>query len=280
MKKLIKMKKSIHITLLLFLISIIISCNQKKGKDITHLSGNNLEVDHLNIWVNNPKTAKQKLIDAGFTAEPDSLSAIHHGQGTSGRYFRFLNGYLELIFIHNQQEFLQNNTQNPNLDFAERANFKENGASPFSIALKLKEYKVDNIPFQTVKYRQKWMGNNNAIYASKSSKTNLHEPSVFVIYPEIESGTFKSMSDLENFPTENDFWKAFFKHPNGAEKITNITITSSNTNLNSKTIKRLNHLKEVRIKNGENYLLELSFDYNKQKKTIDLRPELPIIVHL
>lgn len=263
-----------------FLCIVLNSCKNKK-KSIRELKTSSaLQIDHLNIWVNNPKTAKQKLIDAGFTAEPDSLSAIHHGQGTSGRYFRFLNGYLELIFVHNQHEFLQNNTQNPNLDFAERANFKENGALPFSIALKLKEYKVDNIPFQTVKYQQKWMGNNNAIYASKSSKINLHEPSVFVIYPEIESGTFKSMSDLENFPTENDFWKAFFKHPNGAKKITNITITSSNTNLTSKTIKSLNHLKEVTIKNGENYLLELFFDNNKQKKTIDLRPELPIIVYL
>jgi len=269
-------KKSISILLIISLL-ISFSCNEKK---ITYASENNLEVDHFNIWVNNPQKAKQKLINAGFTAEPDSLSAIHHGQGTSGRYFRFLNGYLELIFVHNQQEFLQNSKQNPSMDFVERSNFKENGASPFSIALKLKEYKIDNIPFQTIKYQQKWMGSNHAIYASKSSKINLQEPSVFVVYPDIESGTFKSMSDLENFPTENDFWKTFFKHPNGAEKITTISITSRNINLNSKAIQTLNHIKEVRVKNGENYLLELFFDNNKQKKTIDLRPELPIIVYL
>lgn len=261
----------------LFLFPIVCSCVEK---EVLSSSKDNLEVDHLNIWVENPHIAKQKLIDAGFTAEPDSLSAIHHGQGTSGRYFRFLNGYLELIFVHNQHEFLQNNTQNPNLDFAQRANFKENGASPFSIALKLKDYKVENIPFKSVKYQQKWMGSNNAIYASQSSKKNLHEPSVFVIYPEIESGTFKSMSDLDNFPSKNDFWKTFFKHPNGAKKITHITITTTHINLKSKTIKTLNHLDSVTIKKGENYLLELFFDDNTQKKTIDLRPELPIIVYL
>lgn len=263
-----------------FLCIVLNACKNETKTTRELKTSSALKIDHLNIWVNNPKTAKQKLIDAGFTAEPDSLSAIHYGQGTSGRYFRFLNGYLELIFIHKQQEFLQNNTQNPNLDFAERANFKENGALPFSIALKLKEYNVNYIPFQSVKYQQKWMGSNNAIYAAKSSKTNLQEPSVFVVYPEIESDTFKSISDLESFPTENDFWKAFFKHPNGAEKITHVTITSTDINLNSKTIKSLNHLKEVTIKHGKNYLLELFFDNNTQNKTIDLRPELPIIVYL
>lgn len=269
------MLKKLNFIIVILLISF--SCKEKKP---TSTSANNLAIDHFNIWVQNPQKAKQKLIDAGFTAEPDSLSAIHHGQGTSGRYFRFLNGYLELIFVHNQDEFFQNNKQNPDLDFAQRANFKQNNASPFSMALKLKEYDVAEIPFQTVKYQQQWMGDHNAIYASKSSKTNLQEPSVFVVYPEIESGTFSSMQDLDDFPTENDFWKAFFKHPNGAKKLTHITITTTHSTLNSKTIQVLNHLKNVTIKNGKNHLMELFFDDNIQKKTIDLRPELPLIIHI
>ncbi|KOY51996.1 hypothetical protein I602_1556 [Polaribacter dokdonensis DSW-5] len=44
------------------------------------------------------------MTQIGFTSVPDSLSAIHEGQGTTGRYFRFLNSYLELIFVYNQKE--------------------------------------------------------------------------------------------------------------------------------------------------------------------------------
>ena len=63
-----------------------------------------LQVDHLNIWVEDYERAKMRLQEIGFTAIPDSLSAVHEGQGTAGRYFLFLDSYLELIFVHDQQE--------------------------------------------------------------------------------------------------------------------------------------------------------------------------------
>ena len=34
------------------------------------------------------------------------------------------------------------------------------------------------------------------------------------------------------------------------------------------------------VKNGSEHLMELFFDNNVQGKTIDLRPELPLIVYL
>src|SRR5690606_20911339 len=130
--------------IILVLILGFYSCKEKKPpnntNEITQNISSDLEVDHLNIWVNNPTKAKEKLIQIGFTAVPDSLSQIHKGQGTAGRYFNFLNGYLELIFVYNQNELEENNNENKNLDFTARANFEKNGASPFSIALKIKDY--------------------------------------------------------------------------------------------------------------------------------------------
>ena len=241
---------------------------------------NNLQVDHLNIWVKNPEEAKQLLVDAGFTSVPDSNIVIHHGQGTSGKYFHFLNSYLELIFVYDQQEFDKNNEANTLLDFSERANFQKNNASPFSIALKLKEYNLEKIPFEAVKYQQVWMGGNNSIYASKSSKAKLQEPSVFVVYPDIESGTFSSMSDLDNFQADDDHWKEFFKHPNGAEKITKITITTTDLDLKTETIRAINGIDNLTVKKGKEHLMELVFDHNVQGKLFDLRPALPLIIHL
>lgn len=270
--------------IILVLILGFYSCKEKKPQnntnEITQNISSDLEVDHLNIWVNNPTKAKEKLVQIGFTAVPDSLSQIHKGQGTAGRYFNFLNGYLELIFVYNQNELEENNNENKNLDFTARANFEKNGASPFSIALKIKDYNVEKIPFEKVRYHQDWMEENANIYSAKNSKTHLKEPSIFIVYPEIESDRFETLADLKNIPDKYALWREFYKHPNGAKKITNIIITSTDLDLTTKTIRAVNGIENLTVKNGTEHLMELFFDNNIQGKSFDLRPELPLIVHL
>ncbi len=70
----------------------------KKPNGITENISTDLALDHFDIWVENPKNAKEELTNIGLVPVPDSLSQIHAGQDTEGRYFNFLNGYLELIF--------------------------------------------------------------------------------------------------------------------------------------------------------------------------------------
>lgn len=270
--------------LILFLIFCLSSCKNEKNANktlgIPKNVSSDLQLDHFNIWVENPKIAKERLNAIGFTSVPDSLSKIHTGQGTAGRYFHFLNGYLELIFVYNQIELEENNTKNKGLDFTERANFKKNGASPFSIALKVKDYNVEKIPFEKISYHQDWMSRNENIYSAKNSKTHLKEPSIFVVYPEIESDIFETLSDLKNIPDEYAFARGFYKHPNGAKKITNIIITSTDVDLTTETIKALKGITNLTIKNGGAHVMEVYFDNNVQVKTFDLRPELPLIIYL
>lgn len=239
-----------------------------------------LSLDHLNIWVNNPKVAQKRLMELGFSTVPDSLSQVHHGQGTTGKYFHFLNGYLELIYINNQQEFDANNTLNDQLDFKERADFNKNGASPFSIALKMKKYEVDKIPFECIQYHQEWMPKDQSIYAAKNSKLKLKEPSIFVVYPSLESDQFDSIEDLGKIPDDYAFAREFYKHPNGAKRITEIRITTTEFEKESQSIQALNRMPLLEVKEGNDHLLELFFDQNIQKKKYDLRPELPLIIYL
>lgn len=267
---------------IIFLLIIgVSSCKQstelnKVEKNIS----SDLQLDHFNIWVKNPQKAKKKLVELGFKAIPDSLSMVHKGQGTSGRYFYFLNTYLELIFVHNPKEFDQNNIINKNLDFIERSNFQTNKALPFSIALKVKDYDVEKIPFEKIKYHQDWMGSDGSIYAAKNSKVNLKEPSIFVVYPKIQYDVFETLNDLKKIPEEYALWREFYKHPNGVEKVSKIVITSKDINLNTKTIIAVNSIENITIQNGDEYLMELYFDNQKQQKTVDLRPELPLIIYL
>ena len=272
-----------YIIILVLTISFSSCKNEKQENSINEINENissDLQVDHFNIWVENPKTAKEKLNEIGFNSVPDSLSEVHKGQGTAGRYFNFLNGYLEIIFVYNQNELEENSKKNKDLDFTERANFKKNDALPFSIALKVKDYDIEKIPFEKVRYHQNWMDENANIYSAKNSKTHLQEPSIFVVYPEIESDRFETLSDLKNIPDEYAFAREFYKHPNGAKKITNIVITSTDLDLKTETIKALNGVQNLTIKNGKEQIMELYFDNNIQGKTFDLRPELPLIINL
>jgi hypothetical protein len=270
--------------IILVLVLSLSSCKdenkEKKTNKIVESISTELDVDHLNIWVENPETTKQKLIEIGFTSVPDSLSQVHKGQGTAGKYFNFLNGYLELIFIYDQIELEENNKKNKELDFTKRANFEENGALPFSIALRVKDYDVEKIPFEKVIYHQDWMEEGANIFSAKNSKTHLKEPSIFVVYPEIESEKFETLSDLNTIPDEYAFAREFYKHPNGAKKVTDIIIISTDLDLTTETIKAINRIPNLTVKNGTEHLMELYFDNHIQGKSFDLRPELPLIVYL
>lgn len=274
----------LNLTLFLAVPLFFSSCTNEVIKEndqqLTEAVASDIAIDHLNIWVTHPEVAKKRLTDIGFIGIPDSLSKIHEGQGTSGRYFNFLNGYLELIFVYDQQELEQNVVANPDLDFTERANFNQNGASPFGIALKVKDYDIDKIPFEKVRYHQDWMEDSSSIYAAKNSKTHVKEPSVFVVYPVIEADHFETLADLKNIPEEYAMWREFFKHPNGAEKVTKIVITSPKVDLTTTTMRTLNGFDDVTIKGGAEHLMELYFDEHRQGKSFDLRPELPLKIHL
>lgn len=271
-----------HLFTLLIILNLL-SCEVKEagkiGGGTTPAISTDLQVDHFNIWVKDPEVAKKKLTDIGFTSVPDSLSDVHHGQGTAGRYFYFLNGYLELIFVYDQEELEGNSRINEHLDFTERARFEENGASPFSIALKVKDYDVEKITFDKVRYHQDWMGEDASIYSAKNSKLYLKEPSVFVVYPEIQSRQFETLADLKNIQDEYAFLRDLYRHPNGAKKITDIVISSAGVNLDTETMQAVNGIEGLAVKKGAAHLMELYFDDNIQGKSFDLRPELPLKIY-
>jgi len=91
------MKRPIYIFGILICLALL-SCTEtkieNKNAEVKKSLSTDLAVDHLNVWVEDPIMAKNKLVDIGFIAVPDSLSMVHKGQGTTGRYFYFLNGYL------------------------------------------------------------------------------------------------------------------------------------------------------------------------------------------
>ena len=70
---------------------------------------------------------------------------------------------------------------------------------------------------------------------------------------------FNTLEDLQKIPEEYALWRTFYKHENGAQKITKVIITSTDLDLNSETIKTVNQIEDVTVKNGAEYLMELYF---------------------
>lgn len=250
------------------------------AQEVTQAQNSDLSVDHFNIWVEKPELAKSRLMEVGFRFFPDSLNTPHHGQGTAGKYSNFLNSYLELIYVNDQDELIANNQINDSLDFTLRADFKQNEALPFGIALRLADYDESTIPFETVAYHQEWMGNEGSIYSAVSSKKSPSEPSIFVIYPAIQSMHFDNMDSVMNIPDEYEAYRQSFVHPNGAEKVSKIVITSSKLDLSSDTMRALKLIDGLEISDGQEQLMELYFDNQKQGKSFDLRPDLPLKIYL
>ncbi|WP_298511913.1 hypothetical protein [uncultured Kordia sp.] len=281
------MKKSILIILLTCI--AIVSCDSKKQVkteketkvEIAPELIKNLKVDHFNLWTKKPEEFKKKLVKAGFTVIPDSLRPPHVGQGTQGKYINFLNMYFEIISVYDEEELMANQKQNPLLDFETRKNYEKNGASPFSISLQMKAYDASKIPFETVKYHQSWMSSDSVnIESAKSSKTNFSEPSVFVVYPEISSDDFATIEDLVKIPEEYAMWREFFKHSNGAKRVTNMKVHMVRKHEVSDVIPVLNGIEGLQIIDDTSHFIEVDFDHKIQNIKLDFRPDFPVIINL
>jgi hypothetical protein len=89
-----------------------------------------MEIDHIFVFSNNNGKEADDLIQFGLT---EGSNRIHPGQGTVNRKFYFENIYLELLWVINEEEILNERTAKTKL--WERSQFQQNGNSPFGLCL-------------------------------------------------------------------------------------------------------------------------------------------------
>ena len=71
---------------------------------------------------------------------------------------------------------------------------------------------------------------------------------------------------------------SLYHHPIGSRRITAIRLISPKTYQPIASLKYLQTQHVLSIKQGDQWLLELTFDGGKRKKSKDLRPDLPIVI--
>ncbi len=208
------------------------------------------ELDHIFILSNVNAPSADKLLDAGII---EGAPNIHHGQGTTNRRFFFNNSMIECIWVHDADE--ANNERTKPTYLLPRWQGRKN-TSPFGICLRPTSDE-QSPPFPSWDYTPQYLPDGISIQIA-NTVNQLEEPFLF-----FAAGAQSSDSSV--------------KHPAGMENITSVEVTHPHTDLESPSIDAIQHL--ITFTTGDNHLLTVTFDDHRQGKTLNLQPEIPLIIH-
>jgi hypothetical protein len=228
---------------------------------------NTLQLDHIFIWVNKDSPEIDIFRKAGFTSV---ISGVHKGQGTAGKYIFFLNFYIELLYIYDENE-AANNLDNFGCDYIMRSKWYQNKSSSFGLGLKMTSFDQKKIPFSFKVYKSSWMRDRGLLMATNNQ--NIYDPLVFVVFPNMEFPYYNSIEEMLTDNKPDDF-KQNHIHANGIKTLTSYKIITTSTSEIIETIAK----NGIKIENGKSEKLELTFDNQLKKQEIDLQPSLPIIL--
>ena len=84
----------------------------------------------------------------------------------------------------------------------------------------------------------------------------------------------------ENETLARDLVKgAMFRHPNGARRLTGMRVIAPSAESLPPAAAYIANLGLVKFDIGKHWLLEVTLDNGKQRKTKNLEPDLPMVIH-
>jgi hypothetical protein len=216
-----------------------------------------MEVDHIFICTECNAPAAELLKSFGLT---EGSSNKHPGQGTANRRFFFKNFFIELLWLENVEEAKSEVTTPTRL--YDRLTSKSTDISPFGICFRPKNSLDKTVKFPSWSYKPTYLPNTLEVDIAKN--TSLSEPMWFFL-------SFASRPDLTPQAKRQPL-----VHSNGLSEATSIEITIPNSDkkFSLPHIKQLGILKVI---DGSEHLLVITFDNEKQGLIYDFRPNLPMV---
>ncbi len=89
-----------------------------------------MKIDHIFIFSANKGNEAEDLINFGMA---EGSNRVHPGQGTINRKFYFENFYLEILWVHSEEEVKSTLTSHTQL--WKVSQFIQNGNSPYGLCL-------------------------------------------------------------------------------------------------------------------------------------------------
>lgn len=229
-----------------------------------------LALDHVWIATETGAAAERAELErAGFRIAP--MINRHDGQGTASATVEFQNGYLELIWPDDAVP-VRGGAAIAKERFTQRADWRKSGHSPFGLALARTPATPEGFPFETWRVTADWMEPGTFL----EMLTPRGSPAVnLAIHP----GRVDEAAILRRI-TAGGTDAEMFLHPNGARRLTSVSITAPDANGLPPSATFLNESGAARLVVGDAWLMELTLDANAREQTLDLRPALPVVIRL
>lgn len=216
------------------------------------------------FWIMVSPNAPERaaLERAGFQISKDVNH--HEGQGTASITVEFKNAYLELMWPDSTVPVA------PGLEraaekFRQRMLWRTSGWCPIGLGFRRTTLSNDALPFPTWSWTAEWMPKGSAM-EMLTPRDDTRSPALF-IEP-------RALTDTGEQATR----ASLYRHPIGSRRITAVRLLSPKTYPPIASLKYLQKQHLLSIKQGDEWLLELTFDGGSKKKSKDLRPDLPLVV--
>jgi len=209
------------------------------------------QLDHIFILTGTDAAEAESLTAIGLV---EGAANFHPGQGTANRRFFCANTMLELLYLCDPDE--ARNGPGKGLRLAQRLKHEQQ-ASPFGLILR-RETGVAITAFPGWPYFPEYLA-DGMFFQVGANSDNLLEPLCICMPDDLRPPDNAA-------PPENPNWS-----------LSRLSIAVPVTEI-SETLQQVNELPNVSVTLGQAHLLELGFNQEKQGRTHDFRPLLPLVI--
>ena len=230
-----------------------------------------LLLSHAFIVVKTGAKERAVLEKAGFRIAPTVNR--HDGQGTASITVELLNGFLELTYPDPSvpvSPALQAGAEK----FRLRSEWRQNGYCPISIVFDRTPATPEKLPFPTWRVTADWM--DPGTFIEIMTPKDMPKALSLSISSHAESTNEKENEVLAQDPVKG----AMFLHPNGARRLTGMRVVAPGKDSLPPAASYISGLGLMKFDLGKQWLLVVTLDNGKQAVTKDLRPNLPLLIHL
>jgi hypothetical protein len=228
-----------------------------------------IELDHVYLYA--PAQSTEVAVVAALTQHGLRVSDQRRkfSDGVVGRYVRFDNAYLEVLW--------HDGVTSADATTRRQAQWETTGASPIGIGLRRVKGAPEELPFPTRRYSASWMqpGSEMRLLGAEADR---RAPALFVV-PEGQPDTATLEQRLVVAPSEGLRRRLNDRvHPLGIRYVTGVRAVVHPSGV-SEAVRMLSESGIVQIDSGSAPLLELRFDDIKRGESGDLRPILPLVLN-
>jgi hypothetical protein len=218
------------------------------------------ELDHVFICTAVGAPEADELRAIGLI---EGTSNVHPGQGTANRRFFFHNFYLELLWVHDEEEAKGEPVRPTHL--WERWSKRMDGVCGLGFGFRPAVEGSVAPPFGTWQYRPPYLPEPLSIEIGTNSE-NLNEPMLFYLS---FAGRPESYMPERRQPMQQQV---------GLSELTRVELTTPHANVVSRELRAVVAAGLVELQREDEYLVTLAFDHERSGKRVDLRPSLPLLL--